>query len=218
MKRQLTILLFLLLRFFIYSQFCEETISETLTGNVFDYQTEDCTGEVEIISSGENTNIHGITLIDAIHSIKLKPTAGNKITIIPDDSLDFIDLIVTETMLSIDQYLNASIGGDIENRTNTGNNDEEPKGIPKVRIYPNPVNSYLYISTGFTILNYKILNSYGFTVMEGTSINKELPDSVYKLGLDSLTQGIYYLLIKTEENTFYGNPYHDTFMGTIYKN
>lgn len=198
MKTKLISLLIILKVCVVFSQHCEETTTASLDGEIYDFQLENCTTAVTIRTLNEDTILHGITLIDAMESINIKASESYRISIKPDDALDFIDIVATTTFITVEDHLAAK-----ELRSNGGNTEREEKDFNKIQIYPNPVDSVLFFENAETILYYKIVDAFGLTVKEG-----ELPSN-YQLQLSALTEGTYYLLLQDE---------HEILLTRLYKN
>jgi len=190
MKNTLLILYFISFTFFAFSQNCDKTRTIVLNGEIYDFQLDDCTSHVTINTSGRNTDLHGITFIDPTTSINIKPTGNNRITIKPDDSLDFINLLITSVGIKFSAFIESAF----TRRTRGGNSNADAKDLnpPTVRVFPNPVDSQLTIESSSEIVYYKILDSNGSTEKEGT-----LPTSS-QLELSELSRGVYYLLVQTD--------------------
>lgn len=186
MKKAVILCLFIISTFHGFAQLCTGTTNVTLNGEVYDYQLEDCTTNVFINTNGSDTLLHGIMLLDATKSINIKPTGTNRINIRPDDALDFIDLLITDDSIKIDDYL------ECKSRACNGNLPPARKGPFETIVYPNPVENIATIDIEATIYYYKIVTDYAQTVREGTMpTNKQL-------NLSALAEGLYYLLMETE--------------------
>lgn len=193
MKKRITIWLLILATSYCFSQDCDETNAVVLNGEIYDYELDDCTTEVSINTTNGDTNLHGITLLDATRSINIKPTGNNRVTIKPDDSIDFINLRITNDFISLIDFIRDN--AEATDRTKRGNLTTKEKDLTPstINVYPNPVDAVLNIETEEIISYYKIVTDYGLTVKEGTlSVSKQL-------NLGALTTGVYYLLLQTED-------------------
>jgi len=197
MKKRFTILFYLTLSQFGFSQTQEECLESNLnttpvvlSGDVYDYQLESCTAEVKVTTNNENTIIHGITLVDAIESINIKASENYQVIIKPNDPLDFIGFIATEDYITFSDMIDPLAPG---NSTDYGNIDIIDKKDYEITLYPNPVTVILNIDTTQTIVYYKIVDLYGVTMMEGETLSEN------RVSVKSLTSGLYYIILKTHE-------------------
>lgn len=185
MKKRVTSWLFILYTSYCFSQFCFETTTASLEGEIYNYDLESCVSDVTVVTQTENTTLHGMILIDALKSISIKATANKTISIKPSDSSSFIDLIIGQE--DIDDYLECG-------RACNGNHKVGLKELVKngsTLIYPNPVDATLYISEDENFSYYRIYNMEGKALKEGA-----LPTN-NQLDVSKFSMGTYLLLLET---------------------
>lgn len=172
---------------------CSTTTSETLSGDVYDYDLAECTKDVKIITTGGNTTIHGITFINALETINIVATEDDKISIKPNDAFDYINITAHNTLSTIKDDLDEQA----TDRTDRGNNKLGEKNLNndlEVILYPIPADTTINIQTDLTIHYYRIANQHGLIVQQG------LIPSSKAIQIEKLTSGIYYILLETEND------------------
>ncbi len=123
-------------------------------------------------------------------------TNGDEISFRAYDTANGLEYLITEKIeFASDNLLGElssptifTLGDEISSINNIGND--------KVSIYPNPVNEYLYIKTGYDSVNLKIVDMSGNCI-----ISKEDVTSEQAVDVSTLTPGVYILTISKDNNT-----------------
>ena len=126
------------------------------------------------------------------HTMIRKPSVQTGVATNPDffDPMAQYDTLPNNTWTSL---------GSHDCICNTLNSISENK-TSKVRIFPNPViNNELNISSSKSIMDIQITNSIGQVVY--SSKNQELNSSVMKVLVDDVSEGVYNLQVKHQDNT-----------------
>lgn len=157
------------------------------SGAVFNLNLVQCNNDLTITTLMEDTSVSGY----------IKINDAKKIRIIPKDGYQIRILAVPN---SSDDADNSEDSEDIKNRPGDRtklkgtNGSGRDKTDLKVTIYPNPVENILNIKSKVPITNYKILNTYGNTILQGGSLHTNATISV-----STLTKGMYFLIVQSED-------------------
>ncbi|WP_299678469.1 T9SS type A sorting domain-containing protein [uncultured Tenacibaculum sp.] len=157
------------------------------SGAVFNLNLVQCNNDLTITTLMEDTSVSGY----------IKVSNSKRIRIIPKDGYQIRILAVPN---SSDDADNSEDSEDIKNRpgdrtklTGTKGSDRGKTDL-EVIIYPNPVENILNIKSKVPITNYKILNTYGNTILQGGSLHTNATISV-----NTLTKGMYFLIVQAED-------------------
>ena len=177
---------------FVFSQIsedCEGMDSIVLSGEFSNYSLEDdCITSIKITTLDEDTYITGLFLISG-ESVNIIPTNEYKINIKPSDNLDIESIkprsgsgnVVARKLTAINVYEDT--------------NDKlifNHKKEVVIDIYPNPVQGELTIKINEIILNYKIIDFYGRTSLQGNFLKNKT------VLVTELPKGLYFINIQTE--------------------
>lgn len=161
---------------------CGEEASIVLSGAVQNIFVSDCDKDVSIVTNNEDTYVSGYVEIGDSKSIRFIPSEKFKIRIRPGQGRDN--------------------PGDYEpkpsDRTKVGAKDstdgDKPdfKRVSSTTVYPNPVQNTLVVNTTETIVNYKIVNSFGIVYQQGNQLKGTI-------SVQSLPKGLYRIVLQTNK-------------------
>ncbi len=145
-----------------------------------------CNKDVTIASTASNIRIYGTIAIHKDKSFRITPVENQTIRI------RAYELVTSEP---IDK---SSLPGD---RTRVGWRPGNNKQLPSIKalesvikIYPNPTSMAITIESEQSILHYKIVNTFGVNIWEGTPVNN-------MIDVSSLPIGMYELILQTNTTT-----------------